>query len=89
MINFEHFHDDKTWRVSTHGQQMGKRYTYIGRWPSQLQPVWPDKNRQMSVKVAQKWYILIPLQKLPKNVRDWKSSPKCKKSPNLVTDYNL
>ena len=26
------------------------------------------KNRQMSIKVAQKWKILTPLQKLPKNV---------------------
>ena len=41
----------------------------------------------------EKWYILTPLQKLPKNVKDlgqlnvakvFKSCPKCKKSPNLV-----
>ena len=32
--------------------------------------MWPEKNRQMSIKVAQKWYILTPLQKLPKNVGD-------------------
>ena len=50
--------------------------------------VWPDKNRQMSIKVAQKWMILTPLQKLPKNVGDLgkfivakglKNCPKCKK----------
>ena len=38
--------------------------------------VWPVKCRQMSIKVAQKWFnkeikILTPLQKLPKNVWDW------------------
>ena len=42
----------------------------------------------------EKWYILIPLQKLPKNVRDLgklivakglKKLPKVQKSPNLVT----
>ena len=37
--------------------------------------VWPEKNRQMSIKVAQKWFhkkknFLTPLQKLPKNVGD-------------------
>ena len=38
--------------------------------------VWPDKNRRMSIKVAQKWIsleklkILTPLQNLPKNVGD-------------------
>jgi len=32
--------------------------------------VWPEKNRQMSIKVAQKWKILTPRQKLPKNVGD-------------------
>ena len=38
--------------------------------------VWPHKNRQMSIKVAQKmtslekWMILTPLQKLPRNVED-------------------
>ena len=37
--------------------------------------VGPDKNRQMSIKVAKneftrKWMILTPLQKSPKNVRD-------------------
>ena len=42
----------------------------------ELGPVWPDKNRQMSIKVAQKiislekWCILTPFQKLPKNVGD-------------------
>ena len=41
-----------------------------------LQPMWPVKSRQMSIKVAQKWFsllkwkILTPLQKLPKNVGD-------------------
>ena len=40
------------------------------------QPVWPEKNPKMSIKVSQKfislekWYILTPLQKLPKNVGD-------------------
>ena len=42
----------------------------------------------------EKWYILTPLQKLPKNVGDsgkvidaegFKKLPKGKKSPNLVT----
>ena len=42
----------------------------------------------------EKWYILTPLQKLPKNVEDlgtlivakgFKSCPKSNKSPNLVT----
>ena len=40
-------------------------------------PVWPEKNRQMSTKIAQKWLesleklkILTPSQKLPKAVRD-------------------
>ena len=32
--------------------------------------VWPKKNRQMSIKVAQKWLILTTSQKLPKNVGD-------------------
>ena len=36
---------------------------------------WPEKNRQMSLKVAQKWFhkkkkISTTLQKLPKNVGD-------------------
>ena len=36
-----------------------------------LDVVWPDKNRQMSIKVAKIWcMILTPLQKLPKNVGD-------------------
>ena len=49
----------------------------------------------MSIKVSlEKLKILTPLQKLPKNVGDldklivatgFKSCPKCKKSPNLVT----
>ena len=30
-------------------------------------PVWPEKNHQLSIKVAQKWLIFAPLQKLPKN----------------------
>ena len=42
----------------------------------------------------EKWMILAPLQKLPMNVEDlgklidakgFKSCPKCKKSPTLVT----
>ena len=42
----------------------------------------------------EKWYILTPLQKLPKNVEDlgklfvakgFKNCPKFNKSPNLVT----
>ena len=42
----------------------------------------------------EKWWILTPLQKLPKNVRDlgklivakgFKKLPKVQKSPNLVT----
>ena len=43
--------------------------------PWDLGAMWPNTNRQMSTKVAQKmislenWYIQ-PLQKLPKNVRD-------------------
>ena len=39
-------------------------------WPSW--PVWPEKNPQMSIKVISlgKWSILIPFQKLPKNVED-------------------
>ena len=64
------------------------------------QAVWPDKNRQMSIKVTpktisqEKWMILTPLQKLPKNVEDLgklivakglKKLPKVQKSPNLVT----
>ena len=32
--------------------------------------LWPDKNRQMSLKVAKEWMILTPLQKLPNNVGD-------------------
>ena len=38
--------------------------------------VWPEKNRQMSIKVApkwfplEKWYIFTRVQKLPKNVED-------------------
>ena len=37
--------------------------------------VWPEENRQMSIKVAPKWFqlkndILTPLQKMPKNVGD-------------------
>ena len=38
--------------------------------------MWPDKNRQMSIKVAkkmnslEKWMILAPLQKMPKHVGD-------------------
>ena len=38
--------------------------------------MWPDENRQMSIKVAQKtisqekWMILTHLQKLPNNVGD-------------------
>ena len=63
-----------------------------GRWA-----VWPEKNRQISIKVTQKWFhwkndrfwlnclrmwenwanLLLP--------KAWKSCPKCKKSPNLVT----
>ena len=41
-----------------------------------LGAVWPEKNRRLSIKVAQKmisqekWYILTPLQKLPKNEGD-------------------
>ena len=34
------------------------------------QAVWPEKNRQMSILVAQKWYILTPTQKFPNNVID-------------------
>ena len=38
------------------------------------QAVWPEKNRQMSLKVAQIWFHSkndrLPLQKLPKNVGD-------------------
>ena len=52
------------------------------------QAVWPEKNRQMSVKVAQKWvhwkndrlwhlYTLLP--------KALKTCPKSHKSPNLVT----
>ena len=42
----------------------------------ELMAVWPVKNCQMSIKVAQndftrKWMILTPLQKLPKNVGEW------------------
>ena len=38
--------------------------------------MWPEKNRQMSIKVAQKWFhyknkcFLTPLQKLPNNAGD-------------------
>ena len=41
-----------------------------------LLAVWPERNRQMSIKVTQKmislekWYILTPLQKMTKNVGD-------------------
>ena len=65
-----------------------------------LKAVWSVKNRQMSIKVAQKmippekWKILTPLQKMPKMWAIWakqllsealKSCPECNKSPNLVT----
>ena len=39
--------------------------------------VWPETNRQMSIRVAQKWVhlkndrLFTPLQKLPKNVGDF------------------
>ena len=71
---------------------------------TQLSSVWQDKNSEMSVKVAQncisleKWYILIPLQKMPQNVRDLgklivakglKKLPKVQKLPNLVTLVKL
>ena len=53
------------------------------------------KNRQMAIKVAQKWLILTPVQKLPKNVGDLsklivtkgfkKTCPNSNQSPKLVT----
>ena len=61
---------------------------------SSMRPVWPEKSRQMSIKVAQKWLILTPLRKFPKNVGDlgklmvakgFEKFPKSKKSPDLVT----
>ena len=56
------------------------------------------KNRQMSIKVAQKLFrILTPLEKLSKNVGDlgklivaagFEKLPKVLKSPNLITLEN-
>ena len=43
---------------------------------SRMQPVWPEKNRQMSIKVTQEWFhykndrFWYLYQKLPKNVGD-------------------
>ena len=68
--------------------------------PFEVGPVWPEKNRQMSIKVAQKWFHKKNdrFWNLYKNcLRMWeiwaksllpralKSCPKCKKLPNLVT----
>ena len=44
--------------------------------PTALQAVWPEKNCQISKKLPkmislEKWMILTPLQKLPKNGEDW------------------
>ena len=42
-----------------------------------MEPAWPVKSRQMSIKVAQllilleKWKILTPLQKLHQNVSNF------------------
>ena len=58
-----------------------------------IKPVWPEKNRQMSIKVAYDrfWHFYKNCLRmwdiwanylLPKAL---KSCPKCKKSPNLVT----
>ena len=78
---------------------------YLPIWRNQLDfqgfwPVWPEKNRRMSIKVAQKWLCLKydRFWHLCKNcLRMWeiweklllpkalKSYLKCKKLPNLVT----
>ena len=62
--------------------------------------MWPEENRQMSIKSCPKmisleiWKILTPLQNLPRNLWDlgkliaaegFKKLPKVQKSPNLVT----
>ena len=65
-----------------------------------LQPAWPEKSRQMSIKVAQKWFHSINenFWHLYKNClkmltiwakyllpQAFKSCPKCNKVSNLVT----
>ena len=50
----------------------------LQKWANALlrqAPVWPDKNRQMSIKIAQKWFHskmidFDTFKKLPKNVGD-------------------